>query len=414
MAGSERRLRVLLAPFGSEGDTNPLVWLARGLRERGHECEFLITPHYASRVEGFDWHPLGTEEDFERLAADPTLWHPLLGTFRVAAGMQASLGEYRRAFRMLGGRFDLVVATSFAFGPLCVAEARRIPRLITHLQPVCFRSLLAPPVMGAGGAWIPRAPRVLRGAGFRLIDLVLDSVILPGINRFRKKLRLEPWRTFYRDGLMGSGHVAGLFPEWFCEPQPDWPPGARLFGFPAAEADAQPLPEDLESWLSAGPAPVLWTHGSANWHVRDFQRAACRVSGVLGIRALLVSRKPPADPLPEGVRHVAHVPFERIFSRCSAVVHHGGIGTTAKAFAAGLPQLVVPLAHDQFDNALRVERLGCGLSSSAHSAKLEKHLRSVLHDPHATQGLARCRSLANVPERIGDLCAYAEAAATTA
>ncbi len=44
----------------------------------------------------------------------------------------------------------------------------------------------------------------------------------------------------------------------------------------------------------------------------------------------------------------------------AALVHHGGIGTTAQGLAAGLPQLVSPLAHDQFDNAARLQRLGVG------------------------------------------------------
>ena len=49
-----------------------------------------------------------------------------------------------------------------------------------------------------------------------------------------------------------------------------------------------------------------------------------------------------------------------IFPRCAAVVHHGGIGTVAQALAAGIPQLVVPFAHDQPDNACRVRSLGAG------------------------------------------------------
>jgi UDP:flavonoid glycosyltransferase YjiC (YdhE family) len=42
------------------------------------------------------------------------------------------------------------------------------------------------------------------------------------------------------------------------------------------------------------------------------------------------------------------------------VVHHGGVGTTAKALAAGVPQVVVPVAYDQPDNGRRVVRLGVG------------------------------------------------------
>ena len=57
---------------------------------------------------------------------------------------------------------------------------------------------------------------------------------------------------------------------------------------------------------------------------------------------------------------VPYAPFDRLLPRCRAVVHHGGIGTTVQSFAAGIPQLVVPRAHDQFDNAMRVARIGAG------------------------------------------------------
>ena len=52
--------------------------------------------------------------------------------------------------------------------------------------------------------------------------------------------------------------------------------------------------------------------------------------------------------------------YASLFPRAAAVVHHGGVGTTAQALRAGVPQLVMPFAHDQFDNAARVRRLGCG------------------------------------------------------
>jgi UDP:flavonoid glycosyltransferase YjiC (YdhE family) len=52
--------------------------------------------------------------------------------------------------------------------------------------------------------------------------------------------------------------------------------------------------------------------------------------------------------------------FGGLFARASAVVHHGGIGTCAQALAAGVPQLLMPMAFDQPDNAERVTRLGVG------------------------------------------------------
>ena len=60
------------------------------------------------------------------------------------------------------------------------------------------------------------------------------------------------------------------------------------------------------------------------------------------------------------MRHVPFAPFKALFPLCAAVVHHGGVGTIAEAFAAGAPQVVLPVAYDQKDNAIRVKRLGAG------------------------------------------------------
>jgi rhamnosyltransferase subunit B len=62
--------------------------------------------------------------------------------------------------------------------------------------------------------------------------------------------------------------------------------------------------------------------------------------------------------LPEGAHHVAYAPFSSLLPRLSLLIHHGGIGTSAQTLAAGIPQIVVPFAHDQFDNAARLRRLG--------------------------------------------------------
>ena len=51
-----------------------------------------------------------------------------------------------------------------------------------------------------------------------------------------------------------------------------------------------------------------------------------------------------------------------LFPYAAAIIHHGGIGTTAQALRAGKPQLVIPFFADQPDNAGRVARLGVGRS----------------------------------------------------
>ena len=94
----------------------------------------------------------------------------------------------------------------------------------------------------------------------------------------------------------------------------------------------------------------------------EFFRVSAEVCRASGRRGLLLTQFPEQLParLPETVRHFHYVPFSEVLPRAAAFVHHGGIGTIAQGLAGGVPQLVVPLAHDQPDNAIRVRGLGVG------------------------------------------------------
>src|SRR5262249_31774015 len=75
----------------------------------------------------------------------------------------------------------------------------------------------------------------------------------------------------------------------------------------------------------------------------------------LGRRAVVLTphREQVPAPLPAGALWLPYVPLAALLPRAAALVHHGGIGTTAEALRAGVPQVIVPLAYDQFDNAAR-------------------------------------------------------------
>jgi UDP:flavonoid glycosyltransferase YjiC (YdhE family) len=81
------------------------------------------------------------------------------------------------------------------------------------------------------------------------------------------------------------------------------------------------------------------------------------------------------------------LPHNLIFRHASAVVHQGGVGTTAQALRAGVPQLIVPWAHDQLDNAARVARLGCGVSverSQYNSKRAARLVAQICTQPYRT------------------------------
>jgi rhamnosyltransferase subunit B len=390
---------------------NPLVWLADGMAARGHKPTFVITPHYGPLIEGrgYPWLPVGTKEDFIRVARDPRVWSRMHGTRMVIAGMVRTLPAYQQVMERVSGDFDLVVLSSLALGAASMAEAAKIPRITLHMQPALFRSIYECPVFMEELTWLTRAPRWTKRLFFAMVDVLFWNAARSQLNNFRRGIALPPLRSFYDDALHGAEGVAALFPSWFAAPQPDWPRRVRQFGFPIA-SNSRPLSDCLENFLASGEPPVVWTHGSANFDIEDFQTWALEVSRELNLRCLLISLDPPAT-VSDTALHVGHARFEDLFPRCKAVVHHGGIGTTAKCIAAGVPQLIIPRSHDQPDNASRVVKLGLGQALSYHqtnTSQLAATLRQLLTSEIISSHCSEFRQRVLGTDTLSDVLDWAE------
>jgi rhamnosyltransferase subunit B len=220
------------------------------------------------------------------------------------------------------------------------------------------------------------------------------------LNDFRSSIGLKPVK-----GVMAGWHnspqlVLALFPSWFAEPQPDWPRQTVLAGFPLYdERGVEPPDEELLAFLAAGEPPIVFTPGSAMLHGRDFFEAAAEACVLLGRRGIFLSRFREHLPLklPTGVRHFSYVPFSQLLARAAALVHHGGIGTLSQGFAAGVPQLVMPMSFDQPDNAARLKRLGAGLAVERKRFRATNVAHALSRLLNSPQVASRCRDLS---ERI--------------
>ncbi len=94
-----------------------------------------------------------------------------------------------------------------------------------------------------------------------------------------------------------------------------------------------------------------------------------------------------------------------------AIVHHGGVGTTALALAAGTPQLVVPLFDDQPDNAARVQRLGVGFRLAPATFNAVKGAECLQQLLSADEVSKKCSSVSQLMKNttpIADTCKLIE------
>jgi len=370
-------MRVVIVALGSAGDVHPFVAIGRALAGRGHEVAFYTSAWFEEvvRAAGLRFESVQSRERYAEITARPELWHPRKAfPFVMREGVLPDLREgYERLVAETRGGDTVLVCSTLDVAGRLVRDKYGVPLVTAHLAPAVLRTLHRVPVF-RGGVIPQRAPRWFKRFVWWLSDRLFDPAWVPEVNALRAELGLPAIRRPLNGWWNSPDRVLGLWPEWFGPTQPDWPPQVRLAGFPFFDrADDQPLDAGLVGWLDDGPTPMVFTHGSANIQAAGFFRASRDVCERLGIRGLLVTaaRDDVPERLPPSVRHVAYAPFSLLLPRAAALVCHGGIGTVAQGLRAGVPQLVVPLAHDQLDNASRLVDLGAGrwIDAARYSAE---------------------------------------------
>ena len=363
--------RIVITTFGSFGDFNPYLGLALGLKARGHDTVVATAEFYRPIVEaeGVGFRPVRPDRNLYDIEAvrrsNPGRTPAYLMKELLFPRLQESYEDLSEATR--GADVLLTHPLTFA-GPL-VAEKVSIPWVSTVLAPISFFSAHDFPVLPL----LPRLAVVLRrlgpGAGRALVGLAKRATRHwpEPVRRLRTEIGLSPGKHPIHEGQFSPELVLAMFSRVLAKPQPDWPPNTRITGHVFYDGSGRDgLSPDLERFLASGPAPVVFTLGTGvvgkGPAADSFYRESLKAVRILKLRSLFLVGKDPKSrlpvPLPKGVAAVDHAPFSKLFPRAAAVVHQGGIGTIGQVLRSGRPQLVVPFAGDQPDNALRVQRLG--------------------------------------------------------
>jgi UDP:flavonoid glycosyltransferase YjiC (YdhE family) len=415
--------RILLTTFGSLGDLHPYLALARGLQAHGAHPIIGTSAFYRDMVEsrGISFTPIRPDmpppEDMRRIVVD--LMDARKGTATVVRDMTMPWVRDSYADTLAAARdADLLISHLLTFATPLVGEVLCIPWVSVVLQPMLFFSASDPPALPLF-QWVNRLPFNPGQAfwrGMRRAAMLTASTWYGELRRLQRDLGLstqvDPMFEAYSPWL-----TLALFSPHFAPPQPDWPPHTIATGFPFLDIPAEEvLPPHVEAFLRDGPPPIVFTLGSsAVWTPGSFYAESIEAVQRLGRCALLLTgpqgiERMPA--LPDGILAVDYAPHAAVFPRAAAIVHQGGIGTTAQALRAGKPTVIVPFAHDQFDNARRSERLGLGLTMSRDrytAATATRTLHRLLSNPDFSRRATRFGRLIRAEDGVGSAC---EAVAT--
>jgi UDP:flavonoid glycosyltransferase YjiC (YdhE family) len=384
------RRRIVLSTLGSLGDLHPIMGLALGLQARGHDVVLATSDFYRDKIEAAGLRfsalrPLAEPDD----AMLRLVFNPRKGVeYLLRTLLLPHIGDmYEDMSRATAGADFLVSGEVVLAAPL-VAEKRGLPWAAAILAPFSFFSIYDPPPFPflPGAAALTRAPPFIQRQLLSLGRLVTGRWGEP-INELRRSLGLRiSEHPILLDRFSPLLNLA-MFSEVLGRPQTDWPRNTVQTGFvfydPADDTSGARLDETgsarLQAFLESGPPPVTFTLGSAA--VRDpgrFFEESAATARLLGTRGLLLMGKNPPPPhLSKQLFAADYAPYSSVFPQSACVVHQGGVGTTAQALRAAVPQLVMPYAFDQPDNASRMVRMGVGRSVSRQRYRADRVVRQL-------------------------------------
>ncbi len=362
-----------------------MVGLGRTLQSRGHTVILFTNGHFANLAQqaGLQFVALGSADEYEAVANHPDLWHPHKG-WRMIMNRMMSGNYLKEAYQHLCSNLvpgqSILVSSTLGFVARLVQETKNVPNVTVHFSPGVFHSAYKAPRMPHLPLpdWLP--VWLKQGIWTTIDHLLIDPLLKPTLNRFRRELGLPPVSRIFHRWIHSPDLVLGLFPDWFAPPQPDWPSATVLAGFPLYDdAEHSGLPKPVQSFLEAHPQPLVFTPGSANKHGTSFFDEAARTCQTTNRPGIFLTRYPVQLPpsLPPQILHCSYAPLSQLLPHSSALIHHGGIGTCSQALRAGIPQIIQPYAFDQYDNGARVEQLGVGSTLSQRSFRATHIIRTL-------------------------------------
>ncbi len=350
--------------MGTGGDIDPMVALATELVQRGHRVSFLSNDYFAPIIQaaGCEFVSVGTVEQYHQ-GNSVTAWE---------RDNQSDNFQYYHApafepaFRFVQAcateKDCVLLVLGEQNGASVAAEKFNIPFVTFMLSPNVIFSAISPP---APFRWI--VPKYLPSF---IVRLLLHRYRKVRAKRFFKephladyvavRKRLDCLPTFKKNS--SAALQIGFFPEWFGMPAKDWPKSIHLVGFPLQNRPSMQSRFEFDQLVEKSGAPIIFTTGTGVKDVCSLFAEGRKICESLQLPGVFVGGNDGAEFLQgsDWCKHFSYLDFEYAFSKAQAVIHHGGIGTTAQAIKAGIPQIIRPLKYDQPDNADRIYRLGLG------------------------------------------------------
>jgi sterol 3beta-glucosyltransferase len=418
-------MKLAILTAGTRGDVEPCVALALGLGRAGYDVTVGADPNFRSFVTSWGVGFAPIRADFQAFFASPegkALMANNRPRLRLLRGMPPAVMTMRQhmledAWQAVRGA-DAVIYHPRVLGAYDAVEKRGVPAILLELLPLLAPTRAFP---------LPMVPHLrLGGLVNRLSYAAVHLAHLPYLgmrNRWRARALGLPPRPWYADDFTHRGRrlpILYAFSPHVVPPPAEWRGWALASGywFLDSPTDWQPPPA-LAAFLAAGPPPLFVGFGSmVSPHPDRITAMIVAALKQAGQRAILASGWGGLAKVhePGTLFQLDAVPHGWLFPRVAAVVHHGGMGTTAAGLRAGKPTLICPFFHDQPFWGKRIYDLGVGphpIPQGRLSAdRLAEAFRALATDEGMRHRAAQLGEKIRAEDGVGRAVAWIEALLT--
>jgi sterol 3beta-glucosyltransferase len=352
-------MHISIMALGSRGDIQPYATLGQALVAAGHRVGFVTTENFAALIaaHSLEFHPIPGDAQALVTGAGANMRKLVRSFYTLARQTVAALDQIFPALAQTDAILSQLPGALYSYD---LAQKLQRPLLMAAVIPLTATSAF--PLMA-----FPRLP--LPGynkATYRLGTQIIWQLYRPIINRWRQnslglpKLSLAGY--FHQLEKKAVPVLNGFSSHVVARPA-DWGNHVHITGYWFPQEQTWQPPERLLRFLAAGEPPVFIGFGSMP--IKNPSRATQIILDALaqsGRRAVVQAGWGGLGhtALPDSIFPLDYAPYDWLFPRMAAVVHHGGSGTTAAGLRAGIPTLIVPFLFDQFYWGRRVAALGVG------------------------------------------------------
>ncbi|MQB44700.1 glycosyltransferase [Rhizobium sp. ICMP 5592] len=397
-------MKIVIFTIGTEGDVRPLVALALGLRQAGHQVRIATDPSCADLVRENDIDYACLNGDFLAwMRSDQRTMERGLASFTIMAEARRRLlamaVDWAEQGRTAAQGADLLIGNGMVYYlAASLGERLGMPVVESQLMPT-LPSSTSPPLPLP--QWMYRLPGFANKALGHAARLLVWKTLKPAYNEIvRPALGLPAYPRFapFQAQFLNHPRLFGFSPI-LIEPSASWPEQTRVTGHWYLEnREKWRPPEALMQFLESGPPPIYVGFGSMMHHdAAGFTDKVLGAVKMTGKRAVLatgwggLSEK--ADFDTSTVFALERAPHDWLLPRMALAVHHAGAGTTAAAARAGIPSVVTPVFGDQPFWAARLEHLGVAPKALPREKLTATSLASAILDADAPHMCEAARKL---------------------